>query len=152
MFSYPLTPVPLSLAQLDGTMNKTDKAKLMHALEDRVTSNVPQSTPPPAPQYVSIQDAMFLIQGLVEVPATFGGIAKIILRKLCSSGDGVHFICDRYPNKSIKGDDRVKCMLQRNVQALYIKMTELDQRRQNSSTHYFGPVFEISFVKFLANE
>ena len=92
-------------------MNKTDKAKLIHALEDRMTSDMPQSAPPSTPQYVYIQDAMFLIQSLVEVPATFGGIAKDILRKLCNTGDEVHFICDRYPDKSIKRDERAKCAL-----------------------------------------
>ena len=44
VFSYPLIPVPLSLSQLDGAMNKTDKAKLMHALEDRMTSNMQHAT------------------------------------------------------------------------------------------------------------
>jgi hypothetical protein len=35
----PLTPVPLSLCQIGGTMNKTDKSKLMHKLEEYQTSN-----------------------------------------------------------------------------------------------------------------
>ena len=33
VFSFPLTPVPLSLAHVDGSINKTDKAKLMHKIE-----------------------------------------------------------------------------------------------------------------------
>ena len=36
LFSYPLGAVPLSLAQPDGTLNKTNKATLLHKLEGKV--------------------------------------------------------------------------------------------------------------------
>ena len=41
VFTYPLTPVPLSLAHVNGTLHKTDKTKLMHKLEEKVTSGNP---------------------------------------------------------------------------------------------------------------
>ena len=33
VLEYPLTPVPLSLSHDDGSMNTTDKSKLMHEIE-----------------------------------------------------------------------------------------------------------------------
>ena len=42
VFTYPLTPVPLSLAHVNDTLHKTDKTKLMHKLEEKVTSGTYQ--------------------------------------------------------------------------------------------------------------
>ncbi|KAH3854834.1 hypothetical protein DPMN_097385 [Dreissena polymorpha] len=42
IFSFPKTPVPLSLAHVDGNVMKTDKSKLMKIQEDRITSDPPQ--------------------------------------------------------------------------------------------------------------
>ena len=33
VFSHPLIPVPLSLAHIDGSINKTDKSKLVEKIE-----------------------------------------------------------------------------------------------------------------------
>ena len=41
VFTYPLTPAPLSLAHVNSTLYKTDKTKLMHKLEEKVTSGNP---------------------------------------------------------------------------------------------------------------
>ena len=41
VFTYPLTPVPLSLAHVNDTLHKTDKTKLMHKLEEKVASGNP---------------------------------------------------------------------------------------------------------------
>ena len=36
LFSYPVGTIPLSLAQPDGTLNKTNKVTLLHKLEGKV--------------------------------------------------------------------------------------------------------------------
>ena len=41
VFTYLLTPVALSLAHVNGTLHNTDKTKLMHKLEEKVTSGNP---------------------------------------------------------------------------------------------------------------
>ena len=41
VLKYPLTPVPLALGQIDGTMRSTAKNKLMNNLKNRL-----ESTPP----------------------------------------------------------------------------------------------------------
>jgi len=102
VFEYPLTPTPFTLAQTDGSMNKTDKSKLMHNLEDHYID----STPPPA-GHVYIQDAMFLLHALVNCPETFGAIAKVILTRLCNvTSNEIHFICNTYLTGSIKDIER----------------------------------------------
>ena len=52
---YPLTPVPLSLSHTDGSMNTTDKSKLMHKLETYL-----EESTAPIDVDVCIVDATFL--------------------------------------------------------------------------------------------
>ena len=60
VFRYPFIPVPLSLAHIDGSINKTDKAKLLHVLEKKV-----ESTPPESSSIDTvIIDAMFFLHTL----------------------------------------------------------------------------------------
>ena len=76
VFRYPFTPIPLCLGHVDGSMNKAAKAKLMHKLEERVESSSPKEIDACA------IDAMIFIQTLVNLPATFGKIAKLIFTNL----------------------------------------------------------------------
>ena len=59
VFSHPLTPVPPALAHLDGSLNKTDKSKLMHKLEKLTTNEQPIVTG------IVIVEAMFFIHTLL---------------------------------------------------------------------------------------
>ena len=47
-------------------------------------------------------DAMFLIRTLVNLTATFGGIAKIVLKRLLGIAKRVNSVCDVYKSPSIK--------------------------------------------------
>ena len=69
---HPLTPVPLSLSHVDGTMLKPPKSALMKLLESKVKSTPPTST------NVTIIDAMFFMHLQVNLPDTFGGVAKYL--------------------------------------------------------------------------
>ena len=60
VFTYPLVPVPL--AHVDGTINKKDKAKLMHKLEEFNKGTPPKSVD------VTLVDAMFMLHILQNIP------------------------------------------------------------------------------------
>ncbi len=63
-------PSPLSLAHIDGSMNKTDKAKLMHNLEAfGEAGTVPKLVD------VTLVDAGCLLHTLQNVPQAFGYIS-----------------------------------------------------------------------------
>ena len=101
VLKYPLTQVPLSLANVDGSMKKTPKAKLLQQLESRVVSLKPASID------VMIIDAMFFLHLLVDPPSTFGSIARYILGCICSTTSReIHFVFDKIIHPSIKDCER----------------------------------------------
>ena len=65
VFQFPLTPVPLFLTHIDGTPNKTDKAKLLHHLEKLVETEAPTHTD------IVLIDAMFFLHTLIDPPLLF---------------------------------------------------------------------------------
>ncbi len=82
MLSYTLGPLPQSPANFDGSLVKTNKAKLMHSLEEDIS-------PPPTVRDIPdgsvwIWDAMALVQQLKPQP-TFGLYADHVLRTLSQS-------------------------------------------------------------------
>ena len=76
VMKFPLKPFPLSISSIDGTMHKSPKSKLMGELEHRV------STTPPETVDVYVSDAAFFLHLFKELPGTFGGVAKFLLKRL----------------------------------------------------------------------
>jgi len=101
VLEFPLTAVPLSLVNMDGSMNKTDKSKLMHRLEDMQSYH---ATPDAID--VVIVDATFLLHTQQNLPMTYGQISRVLLLQLCRMADEIHFVCDRYVVPSIKDPER----------------------------------------------
>ena len=99
VLKYPLTPVPLSLSHVDGTMQKTPKATLMKYLESQVT------TTPPASINTTIIDASFFLhlQMNSAIPSSFGAVSRFLLRRMVKyDGDTIHFVADKWLSPSIK--------------------------------------------------
>lgn len=97
VLTYPLTPVPLSMCHLDGSICKTDKSVLMRLLEAEITSEPPEQTD------VIIYDGYFMLHLMKDVPITFGNIAKKMLQTVCASTSKIIVIAyDRYIFPSIK--------------------------------------------------
>ena len=109
ILSHALKSAPLPFANFDGSMVKTDKSKLMHAIEESVPN--PCANEAPAPNALLV-DAMVLLQQLTKCEAkTFGDLADQILSMLIEmakrrQSSRVDFIGDRYPKQSIKGIER----------------------------------------------
>ena len=73
VFSYPLTPVPLSMCYGDGTMAKTQKSTLLKILENRVPRSSHQTID------AVIIDGNFLLHALpANQPPTYGGLATAL--------------------------------------------------------------------------
>ena len=76
VLSYPLTPVPLFLCNVDKTLLSTPKSALMEQLERRVISATPTSID------VQIIDAAFFLHLYTDIPPSVGGVGRFILRKI----------------------------------------------------------------------
>ena len=130
VLSYPLGPVPWALATSDGAMIKTDKAKLMHCLEDK--SHLAQR--PTVGFQCYIVDGNALLQAMVSLPSTFGELAEYVFQQL-PRAQRVDFVTDSYHPLSIKGLER--------------------SRRGSSQAHLVkGPSTKVprDWKKFLCNE
>ena len=111
---HELGPLPWSLATGGGCPAKTDKAKMLHLLEDGIApaEDIPARA-------AVIVDAMAVLQSLVKPAATFGGVAQQVFRILAAHirvpGSRVDFVIDRYLEYSIKGCERQRRTKQRGT-------------------------------------
>jgi len=80
LFEYPLVPIPWALATADGALVKTNKAQLMHFIEDMTIKDA-TSMPETA---VHVVDGNALLQGLVHLPEIFEDLASIVFNILPS--------------------------------------------------------------------
>ena len=80
VLSFPLSPVPLSLANYDGTLAKTDKSAIGRFIEKNIedVTNSNSST-------VWIIDAMALIQRLKNIPHTFDELSVTVLKSVIAT-------------------------------------------------------------------
>ena len=108
VLSYPLTPVPMFLCHIDGTMYKTDKAVLMKMLEKKIATQSPDSV------HIKIIDGFFIVHLMKDVTKTFGGISKKILHKITNtSAPRIDVVFDRHKTPSVKDNEhkrRERCV------------------------------------------
>ncbi|CAB4016690.1 Hypothetical predicted protein [Paramuricea clavata] len=95
VLTYCLGPIPWSLATADGCLAKTNKAKLLDAIE------IPNDC-------VRVYDGMVIIQ---QTPSTsletFGDISKYVLERITSvQHKFVYFTTDQYREDSLKSCER----------------------------------------------
>ena len=104
VFTFPLTPVPLSLCYCDGTMAKTEKTALFRHLESKVESSFPSSASVDA----CVVDESFLLRVLPpNLPATYDRLAAtILIQTTALSNKRADIIFDTYEMPSIKMMER----------------------------------------------
>ena len=82
-------------------MMKSPKSALMNHLESRIATNPPSSID------VQVIDAAFFLHLCSDLPQTFDGVARVILKKvLQSDGKIIHFVSDKWITPSIKDSER----------------------------------------------
>ncbi|GFS21250.1 hypothetical protein ElyMa_001590200 [Elysia marginata] len=102
VMTYPLNLFPWSLATSDRSLMKTNKAVLLHKLEEAeiaLTSRHPEISD------IHVIDGNALLQSLIGLPDTFGELALKVFTCLPSSSVA-HFVTDRYDDLSIKDIER----------------------------------------------
>lgn len=110
VMNYALRPFPSPLATYDGTMVKTQKSKIMQILETTSDIDLVDHIPP---QSCIVIDAMALFQMMKDIPNTFEELSLNILKNIVTiaskfGSTRIDFVCDRYPEQSIKGSERAK--------------------------------------------
>ena len=108
VLTYSLRKFPSPIATVDGKLVKTPKSKLMHVLEGRVEDPAIECIPS---NNALILDGMALIQMMKHIPDTFGTLVEVILGRILSLASNsksarVDFVCDTYPDVSIKNIER----------------------------------------------
>lgn len=110
VLTYSLRKFPQPIATIDGQLVKTPKAKLLHILEGRVKDPIIEQVPS---NNAILIDAMALIQSMKRIPDTFGSLVEAVLDRILSlaaksKSTRADFVCDTYPDVSIKNLERSK--------------------------------------------
>ena len=103
VMEYPLRLVPWALGTPDGIPIKTDKAVLMHNLEDASS----QKSPAKGRNHIYVIDGNALFHRLNKIPETFGELARKVFNSLPQLSK-VHFLTDNYKEDSIKSIERIR--------------------------------------------
>lgn len=111
ILSYPVTPLPMSMCRLDGSIYQTDKSTIVKCFEkEHKVSDAPNTF------HVVIVDGFFLLHTMHDIPATFGGISKKIMSILTSfKAKRVDVVFDQYFSPSIKDYERTRRNEQKTI-------------------------------------
>ena len=103
LLKYPLTPIPLSLCHLDGTVRSTKKSKFSKELKERMKSADPTHVD------ALIVDGFFFLHLICEVPSTFGRLSTLVFIQLCRlKAPRIDLVFDRMFAPSMKDSERQK--------------------------------------------
>ena len=145
VFTFHLTPVPLSLCYCDGTKAKTEKTALFRHLESKVECSFPSSA------YVDacVVDGSFLLRVLPpNVPARYGKLAAtILIQATALSSKRVDIVFDTYEEPSIKGMERER----RGIRAMGTTRPQ-QTRPADFNEALKSPTFKRELPTFLLNE
>ena len=152
ILTYPLTPVPLSMAHINGTMSATNKAALTHKLETQVTAVTHDRLLADAVLF----DFMFMLRSSAKhLPIKYGDIARALLTKAIQYGaETIMFVCDLYSHDaepSIKDTCRQDRGVVRGGRE-YSKISHMQKRPSDMATALLSLNFVIGLLNFLKNE
>ena len=91
VLNYPLTPAPLCLSHVDGSVDSTPKSNLLNYIDKQFVTVSPSSID------ATLIDAAFFLHLQINPADTFGGIARSILNQIMQySGNIIHFVADKW--------------------------------------------------------
>ena len=92
---FPLSPVPLSIANADGIGRQTAKSKPMQLLQTKMPGNPCDYLNPPKSEVSTyIFDFIALVRTIVEIPSMFEEFALKLLKSIPSGYPRVDFVAD----------------------------------------------------------
>ena len=94
--TFPILSIPLMLGKVGGTMNSTDKAALVHHLE-QFTLELQHDYEPD----VVLIDFMFLLRcEATFLPTGYHEVARHLMKKVCAfNSDTIIMVCDIHPEE-----------------------------------------------------
>ncbi|XP_053595716.1 uncharacterized protein LOC128667953 [Microplitis demolitor] len=140
---YPVTPLPMSMCRLDGSLHQTDKSAIVNCFEKQH-----KCTDAPKTFDIVIVDGFFLLHTMHDIPATFGGISKKIMNILTAfKALRVDIVFDQYFVPSIKDYERTRRNEQKTID---FKINGPSQTRPTDFMKELKNIkFKESFVQFL---
>ena len=144
VMTYPLGPVPWALATSDGLPVKTDKSKLLHALEEN-SHRVESLDNLSITNYVI--DGNALMHAQVALPDTFGELAIKMFDQL-PKVPRVDFVTDSYFPLSIKNIERKR----RGSDKAHLIKGPLTKVPRNWKSFLSSEENKQNFIKFLLTE
>ena len=93
---YPLCPVPISLANPDGSRRKTTKRALMKVVRSYENSTDEEETAPPKQNSAFLVNLMALIRTISPIPVTYAELVKILDDRLPKGYRRIDIIADTY--------------------------------------------------------
>ena len=104
---------------------------------------------PSKKKLILLEMCRFLLHALLDVPATFGEIASLILSKLCAMSSRVDLVCDTYQSPSIKDTARGR---RGNNETSYTIIGPLQRSPKNCMKALHSRSFKTSLFRFLMHE
>lgn len=101
--TFPLSPVPLSLCHLDGSIRKSAKSILLKCLNVSKESDAPS-----IPCDISLIDWFYLLHAMNNLPTKYKDLSKTVLQTIIRDKNfkEVYIIFDQYITPSIKDYER----------------------------------------------
>lgn len=143
VLTYPLTPVPLSMCHLEGSICKTDKWALAKCLDTQFEGTRSSLEPD-----TIILDGLFILQSLKDLPATFGSVSLKLLQHISSYKCArVDVIFDTYSDPSIQDVENAR--KRSNHHATYKISGPKQERPSNFNTELQNPNFRQALIAFI---
>ncbi|CAH0562802.1 unnamed protein product [Brassicogethes aeneus] len=145
VFQFPLTPMPLSMCHVDGSIHKTDKSVLLKSLESQITSNEQEDID------LVVIDGFFVLHTVKEIPIQYGKIAsKCLSVFLNHKSNGIAVIFDSYFSPSIKDNEH---LLRDNTEERQFRISGPEQKRCTDFTKDLKNInFKKALIQFFIEE